>query len=64
MVILGGGVVEALGEGFLEPIRRVAYQYFVNKRGAKDVKIVPARLGDNAAMLGAAVYARQRLGTG
>ncbi len=61
MVILGGGVVEALGDDFLVPIRRVAYQYFINQRNAKDVKIVPAKLGDNAGVLGAAVYARQRL---
>lgn len=61
MVILGGGVVEAFGDEFLEPIRRVAYQNFINKRGARDVQIVPASLGDNAALLGAAVYARQRL---
>ncbi len=61
VVILGGGVVEAFGDEFLEPIRRVAYQNFINKRGARDVKIVPASLGDHAALLGAAVYARQRL---
>jgi glucokinase len=61
MMILGGGVVEALGDDFLVPIRRVAYQYFINQRNAKDVKIVPAKLGDNAGVLGAAVYARQRL---
>ncbi len=61
MMILGGGVVEALGDDFLVPIRRVAYQYFINQREAKDVKIVPAKLGDNAGVLGAAVYARQRL---
>jgi len=62
VVIFGGGVVEAMGESFLEPIRRVAYQYFINKRNAKSVKIVPAELGDNAALLGAAVLARRRLG--
>jgi glucokinase len=61
MMILGGGVVEALGDGFLVPIRRVAYQYFANQLNARDVKIVPAKLGDNAGVLGAAVYARQRL---
>ena len=33
MVILGGGVVEALGEKYVEAIRPVAYQYFINKRG-------------------------------
>jgi glucokinase len=60
-IIMGGGVVEALGDDFLTPIREVAYQSFVNKRGAKDVKIVPAKLGDEAGPLGAAVYARSRL---
>jgi glucokinase len=61
MVIIGGGVTEALGNQYLDPIRPVAYQYFINKRGAQDVKIVAAELGDNAALLGAAVYARQQL---
>jgi glucokinase len=61
IVIFGGGLVAALGEGFLEPIRRVAYQVVMNKRDAKEIKIVTAALGDYAALLGAAVYARQRL---
>ena len=61
LVILGGGVIEAFGDEFLEPIRRVAYQNFINKRGARSVRIVAAGLGDNAALLGAAVYARRRL---
>jgi glucokinase len=60
-VILGGGVVEALGEEFLEPIRRVAYQYFMNKREARSVAIVDAKLGDHAALLGAAMFARQKV---
>jgi hypothetical protein len=54
-------VAEALGKAYIEPIRPVAYQYFINKRGAEEVAIVPAKLGDHAALLGAAVYARQRL---
>jgi glucokinase len=61
MVILGGGVVEALGESFLVPIRAVAYQFFINQDGAKDVTIVPAMLGDNAALMGAAAWARMKL---
>lgn len=60
-VILGGGVVEAMGEGFLEPIRQVAWQYAINRRDARTISIVAARLADHAALLGAAVYARQRL---
>jgi len=64
MVVLGGGVIEALGNQFLEPIRAVAYQYFLNKRGAKDVQIVPSRLGDQAGILGAATWARYKLAKG
>lgn len=62
IVVVGGGVAEALGEAYLEPIRRVAYQYTLNQRDARAIPIVGAKLGDNAVMLGAAVYARQRLG--
>jgi glucokinase len=61
MVVLGGGVIEALGDKFLEPIRAVAYQNFLNKRGAKEVQIVPTKLGDQAGILGAATWARYQL---
>lgn len=60
IVILGGGVIEAMGDKFLEPIRRVAYQYPMNKRDARTVPIVAAKLGDYSALLGAAVNARRR----
>ena len=62
VIVFGGGVVEALGEDFLAPIRPVAYQYSLNQTDIETVKIVPAKLGDNAALLGAAVYARERIG--
>jgi glucokinase len=62
MVVLGGGVVEALGEKYLEPIRWTAYQNFLNKINARNVKIVPAKLGDQAGLLGAATWARYKLG--
>jgi len=61
VIVFGGGLVEAMGDEFLEPIRPVAYQYSLNQRDIEDLKIVPAKLGDNAALLGAAVYARDRL---
>lgn len=61
MVVVGGGVAEALGEAYVEPVRHVAYQYAMNRRDARSVRIVLAKLEDNAALLGAAVYARQRL---
>jgi glucokinase len=61
MIVFGGGVVEALGEEFMEPIRVTARQYFIQQDGAEKVQIVPARLGDNAGVLGAAVLAWDHL---
>lgn len=60
MVVFGGGVVEALGDEFLAPIRVTARQYYIRQDGAERVRIVPAELGDHAGVLGAAVLARQR----
>ena len=61
MVVIGGGVAEAIGEAYVEPVREVAYQYAMNRKDARNVQIALARLGDHSALLGAAVYARQRL---
>jgi len=63
MVVFGGGVAEALGKPFLKPIRATARQYFVNQRDVGQVRIVLAKLGDYAGVLGAATIARQRLGS-
>jgi glucokinase len=60
MIVFGGGVVEALGEKFIEPIRTTAYQYFIQQTDADNVRFVTGTLGDHAAVLGAAVLARQR----
>jgi glucokinase len=60
MIVFGGGVIEALGEEFLKPIRVTARQYYIQKTDADKVQIVPAKLGDHAGVLGAAVLARQR----
>ncbi len=60
MVVLGGGLVEAMGEEFLEPIRQTARQHFIQQADADQVQIVAARLGDHAGVLGAAVLAWQR----
>ncbi len=62
MVVIGGGVAEALGEAYVEPLRDVAYQYTMNRRDAREIKIVLAELGDNSALLGAAVYAPAAVG--
>jgi len=60
MIVMGGGVVEALGAGFLDPIRVTARQYYIQQAGADEVRIVPAQLGDYAVVLGAAALVRQR----
>lgn len=60
-VVIGGGLAERMGEEFVQPIRRHAYEYFLRQADTKRVKIVPGSLGDNAGALGAVVLARQRL---
>lgn len=59
VVVFGGGVVEALGEEFLAPIGVTARHYYIQQAGADSIRIVPAKLGDHAGVLGAAVLARQ-----
>lgn len=54
MVVFGGGVVEALGDTFLQPIRETARSYYLQQRGAEQISIVPATLGDDAGVLGGA----------
>lgn len=63
MIILGGGVVEALDDTFLNDIRAAAEKYALPNT-LNGVQIVPAKLGDNSGILGAAALARQRSQTG
>ncbi len=60
MVILGGGVIEALGEPYVEKIAQIAtdWAFDSNMRG---VRITEAQLGDDAGIQGAAAYARMKL---
>ena len=60
MVILGGGVVEALQEKYVDHVIRVT-QANVFPVAFQNVKIVPAALGDNSGLLGASVLAYQLL---
>ncbi len=60
MIVLGGGVVEALGDSLLDPIRKAAAKYALPAT-MDSVQIVAATLGDNAGVIGASVLARQRL---
>lgn len=57
MVVFGGGVVEALGDAFLQPIRDTAVGYYLQQRQADQIRIAPATLGDNAGVLGGAALA-------
>jgi len=61
IIVYGGGVVERLGESFLKPIERTARQHYLQRRGAEQIRIVPAELGDDAGPVGAAVVAQRRL---
>ena len=59
IVVIGGGVTEALGEPFLELIRASARQQILVDPD-NTIRIEPAALGDDAGMLGAALMARER----
>lgn len=58
VVVVGGGVIQALGDDFIEQIdrqaRKVALGYAV-----KDVAIIKAQLGDDAGVIGAALLASE-----
>jgi len=58
MIIIGGGLAN-MGDLLLEPARRVVRERAF-QLPARLVHIVPAQLGDDAAVLGAAVFALQQ----
>lgn len=63
MIVLGGGVVEAMEAYYLDEVRKTAQKYsFPN--ASQGVKIVASILGDEAGVLGAAVTAQSQLATG
>jgi glucokinase len=59
VVILGGGVAEALGQPYLEAVRSAAHEQMLAGADAR-IRFVLAELGDDAGVLGAALLARQR----
>lgn len=61
MLIYGGGVIEGLGEWLLKQIRPVAYANCINKFDLNKVKIVEAKLGEQAGVIGAALLAKDLL---
>jgi glucokinase len=59
IVIIGGGVTEALGEPFLEQVRTAARGQTLADPEAK-IRIERAALGDDAGILGAALLTREK----
>ncbi len=62
MVVIGGGVAQA-GELLFEPIRRTVRER-VHVTPLEKVQIVPAELGTNAGLIGAAVWASLQIAPG
>lgn len=60
IVVLGGGVVEAMGDDFIERVDRSARKIAVDF-ATKDLRIVRAELGDDAGVIGAAMLAREAI---
>ena len=61
LIVYGGGLVERLGEPFLEPVARTARENYLLQDDAERIRIVPAALGDDAGPIGAAAVARRHL---
>ena len=58
--MIGGGVVEAIGQPYVDIVQRVASQN-VFKIALRNVRIVAAELKDDSAVLGAAELAWQKI---
>jgi glucokinase len=59
-VIVGGGVVEALGHPYLDVVRDAARPHVLADDDAA-MQIVPAQLGDDSGVLGAALLVREAI---
>lgn len=60
IVVLGGGVLEALGEQLIGSVRETATAQSFPPGSSKDTRVELAALGDDAVALGAVALARQR----
>jgi glucokinase len=58
VVVLGGGVIEALGEEMMDIIKKTAKEHAM-PGALKGVQIVDSHLGDNAGITGGAVFAKR-----
>ena len=60
MIVLGGGVVEAMGN-FMLPRIKESFSQHVMKDSSKGLKIVVSHLGDDAALYGGIALAEEFL---
>lgn len=59
VIVFGGGLVEQLGDRYLDPVRETAEQYYLNQQDKEKIRIVAGMLKDYAGALGAAIMANQ-----
>jgi glucokinase len=58
-IVLGGGIVERLGEQYVEPVRETAEHYYLNQQDKDKVRVVQTQLKGYAGALGAAILANR-----
>ncbi len=61
LIVLGGGLIEAL-DSFMLPKIEIAFYDHVLNASAEGLKIVPSKLGDDAAIWGGIALAEEFLG--
>jgi glucokinase len=57
VVVIGGGVTQALGDSFIERVWDIAQRYLL-PGAAANMRCVPAALGDDSGITGAAAFAK------
>lgn len=60
IVVIGGGVADGAGELLFKPMHAAIEQYSIDRTYWEDLKIVPAGLGENVSLIGAAALAGGR----
>ncbi|MDG3004723.1 ROK family protein [Paludisphaera mucosa] len=63
VVVIGGGVTQALGQPYLDMVADSARQQIITDPD-KTIKFVQATLGDDAGVLGASLFAREMMAQG
>lgn len=61
VIVLGGGMIEALGD-FMMPMIKKEFHNHVLDASAKGIKIIPSKLGDDAAIYGGLALVEEFLG--